>query len=94
MPQSVMSLPEQAPVVHSSAVDMPKRPDAQSVLYDNISREVGALSREAATKRGAEAAEEMTAKEFVHTHKGAGGIAGVAKGRKLVSFGLEDQTFE
>lgn len=41
LPQSVMSLPEQAPVVHSSAVDMPKRPDAQSVLYDNISREVG-----------------------------------------------------
>ena len=88
LPQSVMSLPEQAPVVHSSAVDMPKRPDAQSVLYDNISREVGAISREAATKRGVEAAEEMTAQEFVQTHKGAGGIAGVTQGRRSASLGL------
>ncbi len=72
-------MPEQAPVVHSSAVDMPKRPDAQSVLYDNMSREVGAVSREAATKRGVEAAEEMLAKESVHAQKGMFAIGGVQR---------------
>ena len=82
LPQSVMSMPEQAPVVHSSAVDMPKRPDAQSVLRDSISREVGGASREAVTKLGVVAAEEMLAKEFVQTHKGM--LAMVAY-RKAVS---------